>query len=115
MAAAVPAVAGVLGFHQHPVWRILRLTPHSGDDGRPLLLGTTRESGRPIRRPGSLGYWLPRLLRITMPSLKFFNTQKGFGFIEPSDGSRDVFVHMSAVERAGMRTLMEGQKSATTS
>jgi len=54
MAAAVPAVAGVLGFHQHPVWRILRLTPHSGDDGRPLLLGTTRESGRPApRRNGS--------------------------------------------------------------
>ena len=41
--------------------------------------------------------------------------QKGFGFIEPSDGSRDVFVHISAVERAGMRTLMEGQKVATTS
>jgi CspA family cold shock protein len=43
-------------------------------------------------------------------TVKFFNTQKGFGFIEPSDGSRDVFVHISAVERAGMRTLMEGQK-----
>jgi cold shock protein len=43
-------------------------------------------------------------------TVKFFNTQKGFGFITPSDGSRDVFVHISAVERAGMRTLMEGQK-----
>ena len=43
-------------------------------------------------------------------TVKFFNTQKGFGFIQPSDGSRDVFVHISAVERAGMRTLMEGQK-----
>jgi len=43
-------------------------------------------------------------------TVKFFNTQKGFGFIEPSDGSKDVFVHISAVERAGMRTLMEGQK-----
>ena len=43
-------------------------------------------------------------------TVKFFNTQKGFGFIAPSDGSRDVFVHISAVERAGMRTLMEGQK-----
>jgi CspA family cold shock protein len=43
-------------------------------------------------------------------TVKFFNTQKGFGFIEPSDGSRDVFVHISAVERAGMRTLVEGQK-----
>ncbi len=43
-------------------------------------------------------------------TVKFFNTQKGFGFIQPTDGSRDVFVHVSAVERAGLRTLVEGQK-----
>ena len=43
-------------------------------------------------------------------TVKFFNTQKGFGFIEPTDGSKDVFVHISAVERAGMTTLREGQK-----
>jgi cold shock protein len=43
-------------------------------------------------------------------TVKFFNTQKGFGFIQPSDGSKDVFVHISAVERAGLRTLVEGQK-----
>ncbi len=42
--------------------------------------------------------------------VKWFNTQKGFGFIQPQDGSRDVFVHISAVERAGMQTLNEGQK-----
>jgi CspA family cold shock protein len=42
--------------------------------------------------------------------VKFFNIQKGFGFIQPTDGSKDVFVHASAVERAGMSTLVEGQK-----
>jgi CspA family cold shock protein len=43
-------------------------------------------------------------------TVKFFNTQKGFGFIQPSDGSRDVFVHISALERAGIPALREGQK-----
>lgn len=43
-------------------------------------------------------------------TVKFFNTQKGFGFIQPVDGGNDVFVHISAVERAGMSTLHEGQK-----
>jgi CspA family cold shock protein len=45
-------------------------------------------------------------------TVKFFNGQKGFGFIRPDDGSKDVFVHISAVERAGMRGLDEGQKIA---
>ena len=43
-------------------------------------------------------------------TVKWFNPTKGFGFIVPSDGSKDVFVHISAVERAGMRSLSEGQK-----
>jgi CspA family cold shock protein len=45
-------------------------------------------------------------------TVKFFNTQKGFGFIQPADGGKDVFVHISAVERAGMSSLHEGQKIA---
>jgi cold shock protein len=43
-------------------------------------------------------------------TVKWFNAQKGFGFIQPEDGSKDVFVHVSAVERAGIDRLNEGQK-----
>ena len=43
-------------------------------------------------------------------TVKWFNAQKGFGFIQPDDGSKDVFVHISAVERAGIARLDEGQK-----
>lgn len=43
-------------------------------------------------------------------TVKWFNGTKGFGFIQPDDGGKDVFVHISAVERAGMRDLQEGQK-----
>lgn len=43
-------------------------------------------------------------------TVKWFNAQKGYGFIQPDDGSTDVFVHISAVEQAGLRGLNEGQK-----
>ena len=43
-------------------------------------------------------------------TVKWFNDQKGYGFVQPDDGSKDVFVHISAVEGAGFRTLKEGQK-----
>jgi cold shock protein len=45
-------------------------------------------------------------------TVKFFNTSKGFGFISPEGGAKDVFVHATAVEAAGMRSLAEGQKVA---
>jgi cold shock protein len=47
---------------------------------------------------------------MTIGTVKWFNSTKGFGFIQPEDGSADVFVHISAVERAGIGTLAEGQK-----
>ena len=49
---------------------------------------------------------------MTKGTVKWFNDQKGFGFIQPDDGGKDVFVHISAVERAGLRVLNEGQKIA---
>jgi CspA family cold shock protein len=49
-------------------------------------------------------------ISMTTGTVKFFNTQRGYGFIEPNDGSKDAFVHISAVERAGLTSLNEGQK-----
>jgi cold shock protein len=51
-----------------------------------------------------------RFILMSIGTVKWFNTTKGYGFIEPTDGGQDVFVHISAVERAGMRSLNEGQK-----
>ncbi len=47
---------------------------------------------------------------MTTGTVKFFNTTKGFGFIQPDDGTKDVFVHITAVEQSGMGHLSEGQK-----
>jgi cold shock protein len=55
-------------------------------------------------------YVLKGMIHMSTGTVKWFNNQKGFGFIKPEDAEKDVFVHISAVERAGMDTLKEGQK-----
>jgi cold shock protein len=65
---------------------------------------------RDPRAGGSTGASQPKEQMMPTGTVKFFNTQKGFGFIQPNDGGKDVFVHISAVERAGLRSLSEGQK-----
>lgn len=47
---------------------------------------------------------------MTIGTVKFYNADRGYGFIQPDDGSKDVFVHATALEAAGMRSLVEGQK-----
>jgi len=67
-----------------------------------------------FHRQGVLTPWSLNLLRggskMTTGTVKFFNATKGFGFIQPDNGGPDAFVHISAVERSGMRELVEGQK-----
>jgi cold shock protein len=64
--------------------------------------------GCAIERPALTSIGKKRLM--SQGTVKWFNATKGFGFIQPDDGSKDVFVHISAVERAGIQSLNEGQK-----
>ena len=60
--------------------------------------------------PGRNFLFKELVMASTTGTVKFFNATKGFGFIAPEGGGKDVFVHVSAVERAGLRTLNEGQR-----
>jgi CspA family cold shock protein len=79
--------------------------------GRPLARPATSLRGdRLTRRVLSRGAIFPGRQAMPIGTVKWFNSTKGFGFIQPENGGPDVFVHISAVERAGLRGLTEGQK-----
>ena len=62
------------------------------------------------RRGAASLYSNPKGIVMTTGTVKWYNATKGFGFIQPDDGGKDAFVHVSAIERAGMSDLREGQK-----
>jgi CspA family cold shock protein len=71
---------------------------------------TSAACGDRKQAAGSSGLIFKLETRLAIGTVKWFNAQKGYGFIRPDDGGKDVFVHISAVERAGMGGLAEGQK-----
>jgi CspA family cold shock protein len=101
------------------IFRYRKLGPDDWPLRYPLGLGARKYSSN-NRLHGSLcaAFAFHRGLTITQlkddpmatGTVKWFNDQKGYGFVQPDDGSKDVFVHISAVEGAGLRTLKEGQK-----
>jgi CspA family cold shock protein len=77
------------------------------------LQGAIRKSrlrGPYDSRAAAPGKAIDKEPRMASGTVKWFNPQKGYGFIQPSDGGKDVFVHISAVQQAGLTTLSEGQK-----
>jgi CspA family cold shock protein len=62
------------------------------------------------RNDAAAGFVALQEMIMSVGTVKFFNTSKGFGFIRPDDGSKDVYVHVSTIEKAGLSVLSEGQK-----
>jgi len=77
----------------------------------PMLFPHLEMSGRtvaPCGRRRNIGEWSFSMAMIG--TVKFFNSERGYGFIKPDDGGRDVFVHITAVESLGLKSLTEGQR-----
>jgi CspA family cold shock protein len=79
-----------------------------------LFLSETSQTKFVFRGPACCRTAINQECFMTNGTVKFYNDQKGFGFIQPEDGTNDVFVHATALERAGMRILSEGQKVSFT-
>jgi cold shock protein len=95
-------LAGLSGRIASPrAWQTFRISPNIDAHG-----------DKPRDRATCVDTYLRQREDISMTNgtVKFYNSQKGFGFIQPDDGSKDVFVHATALERAGMQMLSEGQK-----
>jgi cold shock protein len=78
------------------------IMPRSGGSGRPVFLP-------PVANMSAQSSYSKSEQIMPKGTVKWFNSQKGYGFIQPQGGSKDVFVHISAVERAGLSSLNEGQ------
>ena len=83
--------------------------PHS-DGARVQTISNNRKPLSSRREHGQEQLRTIEGTNMQVGTVKFYNDQKGYGFIQPDDGSKDVFVHATALERAGMRALQEGQK-----
>jgi CspA family cold shock protein len=101
-----PNVAGKYSFQPS---RLCVVGEYSHHGACCITLHPSRPEDRdgPARQPRSP---MKRRLFVPTGTVKWFNKTKGYGFIQPDDGSKDVFVHISAVEKAGLGTLAEGQK-----
>jgi CspA family cold shock protein len=104
--------AYVIGIDIWPDHMAVSPSPISRRAFRPFQTTTNPLQAAPLARALSTTALTisERTIPMTLGTVKFYNEQRGFGFIQPEDGGKDVFVHATALERAGMRSLSEGQK-----